>query len=200
MYCRNVYLRTGLTMPATGWVIDLGANRGLFSVWAAVTGAQAIAVEAQQGFAPMIRDLAAYNNVTERVHVETAMASGVILSGAAIGVLADDSRWATSSHGLPARPGDVSLPTLMSKYGIDRVGLLKVDIEGGEFAPLGAGEDLCWLSRVDQAVLEVHGSHGDPMTMVGQLHEAGFRVDLRDNDGRQASTNSAQLAYAYCSR
>ena len=40
MYCRNVYLRTGLTMPATGWVIDLGANRGLFSVWAAVTGAQ----------------------------------------------------------------------------------------------------------------------------------------------------------------
>ena len=44
----------------------------------------------------MIRDLAAYNNVTERVHVETAMASGVILSGAAVGVVADDSRWATT--------------------------------------------------------------------------------------------------------
>ena len=27
MYCRNVYLRTGLTMPAQGWVVDLGANR-----------------------------------------------------------------------------------------------------------------------------------------------------------------------------
>ena len=35
MYCRNVYLRTGLVMPDDGWVIDLGANRGLFSVWAA---------------------------------------------------------------------------------------------------------------------------------------------------------------------
>ena len=148
----------------------------------------------------MIRDLAAYNNVTERVHVETAMASGVILSGAAVGVVADDSRWATTSHGLPARPGDVSVPVLMSKYGIDRVGLLKVDIEGGEFALLGAGEDLRWLSRVDQAVLEVHGRHGDPMAMGSRLQEAGFRVDLRDNDGRRVTVRSDQLAYAYCSR
>ena len=86
------------------------------------------------------------------------------------------------------------MPALMSKYGIDRVGLLKVDIEGGEFALLGAGEDLCWLSRVDQAVLEVHGSHGDPMAMVGRLQEAGFRVDLRDNDGRrERQLRSARL-------
>jgi len=32
MYCRNVYLRTGFSLPHTGWVLDLGANRGLFSV------------------------------------------------------------------------------------------------------------------------------------------------------------------------
>src|SRR3984885_2444616 len=38
MYCRNVYLRTGLRMPAGGWVVDLGANHRLFRVWAAVTG------------------------------------------------------------------------------------------------------------------------------------------------------------------
>ena len=92
------------------------------------------------------------------------------------------------------------MPALMSKYGIDRVGLLKVDIEGGEFALLGAGEDLRWLSRVDQAVLEVHGRHGDPTAMGSRLQEAGFRVDLRDNDGRRVSVRSDQLAYAYCSR
>jgi hypothetical protein len=34
MYCRNVYLRTGLVMPNEGWVLDLGANCGLFSAWA----------------------------------------------------------------------------------------------------------------------------------------------------------------------
>src|ERR1035441_493558 len=61
MYCRNVYLRTGFVMPRTGWVLDLGANRGLFSVWAALLGAQSVAVEAQQGFEPQIRHLAAHN-------------------------------------------------------------------------------------------------------------------------------------------
>ena len=144
-------------------MIDLGANRGLFSVWAAVTGARVVAVDAQQGFAPADPGSRAYNDVTEHVHVETAIASGVIMSGATVGVVADDPRWATTSHGLPDRPLDVSMPVLMSKYGIDRVGLLKVDIEGGEFALLGAMESLRWLSRVDQAVLEVHGRHGDPI-------------------------------------
>jgi FkbM family methyltransferase len=200
MYCRNVYLRTGLTMPASGWVIDLGANRGLFSTWAAITGAQTVAVEAQQGFAPMITELAAHNGVTGRVHVETAMASGVLVSGTAVGVLADDVRWATSSHGLGARPADVSVPDLMSNYGITHVDLLKVDIEGGEFALFGGGEDLHWLNQVDQIVLEVHTSHGDAVAMMRRLQEAGFRVDLRDNDGRPTADTSPQLAYAYCSR
>lgn len=200
MYCRNVYLRTGMTMPGTGWVIDLGANRGLFTVWAAATGAQVIAVEAQQGFAALIQDLAVHNGVTERVNVEIAMASGVKLSGAAVGDVADDSVWAITSHGLPTRPADVSVPALMSKYGIDRVGLLKVDIEGGEFALFGADEDLHWLRRVDQVVIEVHGHHGDSLAMVGRLRKAGFSVDLRDDDGRRTIASSDQLAYAYCSR
>ena len=76
MYCRNVYLRTGLTMPDDGWVVDLGANRGLFSVWAAVSGARAVAVEAQQGFVPLIEALAEHNGVRDRVHVEVAMVGG----------------------------------------------------------------------------------------------------------------------------
>ena len=87
MYCWNIYLRTGLTMPTKGWVVNLGANRGLFSVWAAVTGAQAIAVEAQDGFGPMIRSLAAHNGVADPVHVEIALASGAHVSAATVGVL-----------------------------------------------------------------------------------------------------------------
>ena len=58
-----------------------------------------------------------------------------------------------------------------------------MNIEGGEFVLLGADEDLQWLSRVDQGVLEVHGHHGDAPTMASGLRGAGFSVDLRDNDG-----------------
>jgi FkbM family methyltransferase len=185
MYCRNVYLRTGLTMPTKGWVVDLGANRGLFSIWAAVTGAQVIAVEAQQGFAPLIQDLAGHNGVAERVHVEIALASGVRVSGAKAGVLADDRRWSTTSHGAPTRPADVSIPELMVKYRIDRIGLLKIDIEGGEFAMLAADDDLSWLQEVDQIVLELHRDFGDVTALI-------------DNDGLRVAATSHQLSYAYC--
>ena len=148
MFCRDVYLRAGLIMPRNGWVIDLGANCGLFSVWAACNGAEVIAVEAQHGFADEIRGLAARNGVSGRVHTEAAMASGICASGAAVGVLADDHRWSASSHGAATRPTDVSLPQLISAYQINRVGLLKMDIEGGEFAVLAEDENLDWLDAV----------------------------------------------------
>jgi FkbM family methyltransferase len=200
MYCRNVYLRTGLTMPASGWVVDLGANTGLFSVWAAVTGAQVVAVEAQQGFDLEIRDLAAYNDVAERVHIEIAMASGVVASGATVGVVADDRLWAATSHGTPVRPAGLSVPQLMAAYRIDRVDLLKMDIEGGEFAVLDANEDLQWLEQVDQLALEIHQDFGDAALLVEQLRRSGFAIDLRDNDGAPVAADSELLAYAYCSR
>jgi FkbM family methyltransferase len=200
MYCRNVYLRTGLRMPRTGWVVDLGANRGLFSVWAAAAGAQTVAVEAQQGFAPEIRYLAAYNGVADRVHIEIALAGGTVRTGATAGVVADDRRWAATSHGAPQRPAGMSVPQLMSAYQIGRIGLLKVDIEGGEFAVFGGEEDLRWLDLVDQVVLELHGDWGDAAALIGRLGRQSLAVDLRDNEGNRVSANSSRLNYAYCRR
>jgi FkbM family methyltransferase len=200
MYCRNVYLRTGLVMPRTGWVVDLGANRGLFSVWAAMAGARVVAVEAQQGFAPVIQSLAAHNGVQARVHVKTAVAGGTATPGATVGVLADDHRWATTSHGGVRRPDGVSVPEIMSDYRIDRIGLLKVDIEGGEFAVFGTGEDLSWLELVDQMALEVHPDHGDAAGLIDRLRQHGYRVELRDNVGIPVSDRSGRVDYAYCWR
>ena len=200
MYCRNVYLRSGLTMPDRGWVIDLGANRGLFSVWAALTGAQVIAVEAQQGFAAEIRDLAVHNGVTERIHVEIAVASGVTTSGTAVGDIADDDLWSATSHGARLRPADVSVPGLMSAYSIDSISLLKMDIEGGEFAVLTAAEDLRWLEHVEQLALEVHPGSGDAASLIERLRRHGFIIDLRDNDGGQVTASSDSINYAYCRR
>jgi FkbM family methyltransferase len=200
MYCRNVYLRTGLVMPRSGWVIDLGANHGLFSVWAAVAGAQVVAVEAQQAFAPVIRGLAAHNGVASRVHVKAAFAGGAATPEAITGDLTDDGRWEAASHGAGQRPGSVSVPGLMSAYQIDRIDLLKVDIEGGEFAVFGSGEDLRWLDRVDQVVMEVHPQWGDTAVLVDRLGEHGFRVELRDNAGARVTTPKAPFDYAYFSR
>ncbi len=199
MYCRNVYLRTGLVMPQAGWVVDLGANQGLFSVWAAMAGAQVVAVEAQQGFAPVIRGLAAHNGVGSRVHVEIAVAGGAKTPGATAGVLADDYRWAATSHGMAQRPAGLSVPEIMANYQIDRIGLLKADIEGGEFAVFGASEDLRWLERVDQLVMEVHQDWGDTASLIDRLRRHSFSVDPRDNAGIPASPHGC-IDYLYCRR
>ena len=181
-------------------MVDLGANHGLFSVWAAVSGAQAVAVEAQHGFASEIRSLAIHNGVAERVHVEIALASGVTSSGAAVGALADDHRWGTSSHTVGGRPDDISMPEVMREYGIPRIGLLKMDIEGGEFAVLADREDLSWLQRVDQLALELHRGFGDTEALIDRLRRHGFTIDLRDNDGGWVTSRSDHPDYAYCRR
>jgi FkbM family methyltransferase len=197
MYCRNVYLRHGLTMPTSGWVVDLGANRGLFSVWAALTGAQVVAVDAQQAFASEICHLAAHNGVAERVHVEIAIASGTAPAGSCTGMIADDHVWSATSHGAPTRPAARSVPQLMSAYLIDRIGLLKVDIEGGEFGLLAAAENLGWLGQVDQLVLEVHPAFGDVAALAGQLRRHGFAVSLHDNQDRPVAATCDRVTYAY---
>jgi FkbM family methyltransferase len=200
MYCRNVYLRTGLTMPTDGWVVDLGANCGLFSVWAALSGTHVVAVEAQQGFAWRIEELARHNNVADRVHVELAMAGGVKTAGSSVGILADDLRWAAASHSAPVRPASASVPGLIAKYQIDRISLLKIDIEGGEFAVLSSEENLDWLQRVNQLVLELHPGFGDSNALMARIRAHGFAVDPRDNDGRRRDATSPSIDYVYCRR
>ena len=88
----------------------------------------------------------------------------------------------------------------MSAYQIGRIGLLKADIEGGEFAVFGSDEDLRWLDPVDQVVMEIHRDFGDAAALIGRLRRHGFTVDLRDNAGTRVSATSDRFDYAYCDR
>lgn len=200
MYCRNVYLRSSLTMPASGWVIDLGANRGLFATWAALNGARVVAVEAQQGFEYDIRMLARHNAIADQVHIEIGLAGGASSSACTVGFMASHENWVNSSHAGTARSRSISVPELVSRYQISRVGLIKSDIEGGEFSVFAEDEDLSWTSQVDQIVLEVHPDFGDAAALIERIRRCGFIVDLQNNDGASVTDSSASFEYAYCRR
>ena len=49
----------------------------------------------------------------------------------------------------------VSIPRIMERFGLDRIGLLKIDIEGAEMELFSAA-DLSWLERVDRIAIELH--------------------------------------------
>jgi FkbM family methyltransferase len=201
MYCRNVYLRTGLRIPDGGWVVDLGANAGLFTALAAVDGARVVAVEAQRGFAPEIARLLAHNRIDpDRVHIEVALAGSADPGAALVGVVVDDARWHGASHAGPDRPGRVSVPELMSRYGIDRIGLLKLDIEGSEFSVLDPDGGTGWLARVDQLAMELHPGFGDPARIGRLLAGHGFAVTVTDDLGTTRPAGSRTAAYLYATQ
>jgi FkbM family methyltransferase len=67
----------------------------------------------------------------------------------------------------------VSVPSLMKEFNFDSVDLLKLDIEGAEFAVLGESAD-AWLPKVRCIIIEFH----DPNKELGvwrKLESLGFR-------------------------
>lgn len=49
----------------------------------------------------------------------------------------------------------LSIPGIMSRFNLDRIGLLKIDIEGAE-KEIFSAPDLNWLDRVDRIAIELH--------------------------------------------
>lgn len=68
-----------------------------------------------------------------------------------------------------------SIPSLLSSYGIERLSLLKLDIEGGEEAIFENNPEE-WLDRVDILVIETHGDHIEKL-MKNVLTKNGFKID-----------------------
>lgn len=48
----------------------------------------------------------------------------------------------------------LTMSTIIDRYGIDIIDVLKIDIEGGEHRVFGSGVD--WLGKVDSIAIELH--------------------------------------------
>ena len=175
IYGRNVYEAVpGFDVRKGDVVVDLGANVGLFTILAACRGARVLAVEAQSRFVDEIQRHAQLNGCADRVSVEVA------LLGAGTGFFADPARLRGGSHyGTPPPP--LTRAELLGRHRIERVDLLKVDVEGAEFG-IFAG-DRGWLACVGRIVMEVHCEFGDPGLLARRLIYDGFAVTFVDNRG-----------------
>lgn len=144
-----------------GLILDCGANVGMSAAYflARFPRAKVIAVEPDPGnYQQLLHNTRSYG---QRLH---AVQAGVWPSCVGLKFVkegfGDGRAWAVAvEEAGPGEPADlqaVSIGTLLEGSGFERIGLLKIDIEGSERALFSEGV-ASWLGRVDNLVIELHG-------------------------------------------
>jgi FkbM family methyltransferase len=192
MYGRSVYFpsREYYLQPDTV-VVDLGSNVGLFSILAAKIGCRVVAVEGQIGLVRQMQALLARLGLTSNVWVDNA------LIGSSRGVFRNIEQFLA----LPDVEGmtpEITLPELLEKYRIQEIDLLKMDIEGSEFALFSGNVE--WLSKVRRIAAEIHTEFGEPEEILNVLHREGFKTEIRDERLRRVKRILGPSGYMFAVR
>lgn len=151
-------------------IVDLGANVGIAAIYLAdrYPLARVYAVEpAPANFALLKRNL---STIERTESLEACVSDGdgtrrLNLSAPAWGV-------AVAENGNGAEVVSFSIATLLSKLRIQKVDILKVDIEGEERIVFGSAE--C-LERIEKILIELHGEYG-PERFRADVERHGFQV------------------------
>lgn len=143
-------------------ILDLGANTGVFSVFALASSpaCRVHAVEAQPTMLPLLRKNISQNGFGERFQAEAAVVAG--------GWDAWTRELMDRNAGLPAFDPDAFFHT----HG--ECGFCKCDVEGAEFELLRS--EPAWLRRIRRLVLEYHGTWAEGKKLREILRQSGFRV------------------------
>jgi FkbM family methyltransferase len=180
MYARNCYLaRLRLKTPMHA-VLDLGANRGMFSLLALVALQSDVAV----GVEPL--------PIYESVHRLLLQANHCSLDRG--------PRYTKFVSSPSVEQGDpdqnVSIQTILREQKIDRFNLVKMDIEGHEKAVFAEPE---WLASIDTLVMELHPQVAGDLSLIPQaLERYGFDYVHVDQAGKPAGIQSSMFLYASC--
>jgi FkbM family methyltransferase len=173
MYARDCYLKHLKLKTPLRAVLDLGANRGMFSLLAMVHfGAEVVVgVEPSPVYGPIFQLLLEANQcATRRSPRYTKFISSPSTERS------DCDRY-------------VSIPTIIREQSIDRFSLVKVDIEGGE-KDLFTEPD--WLRSVDNLTMELHPQFAGDLSLIpAALERYGFSYRLSDQGGKPANIDSA---------
>jgi FkbM family methyltransferase len=174
------YAYPGLTPRRGDRVIDIGANVGIYSLWAERRGATVIAAyePGPDAFAALASNVAdrrvapihaavvgksQTGSVDLFVHGERSTRNTVV--GREIGSGAPLEQRVT----VPAVP--------IHEVLAEPCDLLKIDCEGAEF-DIMASASTCSLRRIERIILEFHRTVGDPQSLIARLTAAGFAARI----------------------
>ena len=218
IFADRVYLEGGIELPEGAVVVDVGANIGMFTLFAAAesAGAKVVAVEPVAELARAVVVNAVLHAVDATVlncavgrevgevdftfYPNNSVMSGAFADASDRDVLrdylltddaADDShhldamvagRMVAVRRAVPVR----TLSDIVAGEGLERVDLLKIDVEKAEAEVLAGIDDPTW-DLVRQVVIEVHEIDGRLATVCALLRQRGFEVEVH-RDPRLART------------
>jgi len=179
MYANDSYLRLFHLKLPVHVVLDLGANRGLFSLIALmVLNAEiVVGVEPLGLYEPVMRLLLDSNECTPSRVIRYNKFIGSSLAG----------------HRDPTKY--ISIDKIREQQKIARFGMVKVDIEGGE---RDIFSDPTWLSHVDNVAMELHHFAGNLDLIPQAFEQYGFHHVATDQFGRACNFKDAMFLYASC--
>ena len=149
-------------LDAAAWIIDAGANVGYTALWFAqrYPMSQIIAIEPDAESFEILSDNAAHE---PRIHPIRAAVTppGAPRQRVVDGVSGPSPASFQTVDVDPSDPADemvgveaVDIASVMEQFGIERLDLLKMDIEGAEQAVFADCDD--WIDRVEAIIVEVH--------------------------------------------
>jgi hypothetical protein len=177
MYANDSYLRLFHLQSPARVVLDLGANRGLFSLIAlmALDANIVVGVEPLEFYEPVMRLLLDANKCAP---------DRVIRYNKLIGSSPAEQRDPSKT---------ISINRIREEQKITRFDMVKVDIEGGERDIFGEPD---WLPHVDNITMELHHFAGNLEMIPQALERYGFRYLQTDQFGRECQFKEAMFLYA----
>jgi FkbM family methyltransferase len=190
IWVEEVYAQAGIHIAPEATVVDIGANLGLFSLWAAsrCERGRVVAVEPSPRMADFAHRNAARNRRSNITVVQVAC-GGAEGRGVLYTPYGDEARNTLDAHsaGSPRALADVEVVTLKELFrrtNIEKCDLLKVDCEGSEYDIL-VKSPIEILDRIQQIALEYHPGFNEfdtPEKLEGFLKDHGFDVSDRPSD------------------
>lgn len=151
-WVENVYQIFGRDFSDTNTMLDIGANIGAVTVFAASLGADVVAVEPEPENRALLVDNIARNGVSGQCRVFDVAVMG---EGGVVNVEAGHghSRVVGAPNGHTVEVEAVSLAGLLDRAGWSCVDVVKVDVEGAEYQIFGAASSEV-LRRIRYLTLE----------------------------------------------
>ena len=183
--------------------IDIGANIGLFTEWVLDrfgSDTEVISVEpnsqAVEAFEFLHKD-------KPNVHLKKLAVSEKSGDELELGVNPENSLISSLDHleglSLTEKVLTISLNDLLADFGWEECDLLKIDVEGAEYDIFKSvtSDD---LKKFKFILMEFHYNNGRLRGLLNKMKEAGFSIDIRDDDTRFITTAENDRGTVFATR